>query len=279
MPWHDGRMSMRYVVLGDSHAEGVGDEANPDGSARGWSDRLAQFLAADGTEVLYANLAVRGLRVDQVRDTQLATALMLRPDLAIVSAGANDILRPDFSPESYSASLIDIVRPLREAGARVLLMPAPPIGSLMPLGRLSRTIDARIAQMNAALEGTAQATGAELSIEVTDEIAETFLDLRLWSPDRLHLNAAGHDRLARDVAAALGVQGTADPDTGADVEVVPTRVPNAGRSVRRDAIWWSGTAGPWLLRRLRRRSSADGRVAKRPDLVAVDGVGGGAHAR
>ena len=53
--------SIRYVALGDSLSEGLGDDApdRPNG-VRGWTDRVAvQFMLADD-QALYANLAIRG---------------------------------------------------------------------------------------------------------------------------------------------------------------------------------------------------------------------------
>ena len=50
----------RFVAIGDSQTEGVGDELNPDGSDRGWADRFAEALAVDSPGLLYANLAIRG---------------------------------------------------------------------------------------------------------------------------------------------------------------------------------------------------------------------------
>ena len=51
---------MRYVAVGDSFTEGVGDW-RPDGTPRGWADRVAEGLAAYSDEpVTYANLAIRG---------------------------------------------------------------------------------------------------------------------------------------------------------------------------------------------------------------------------
>lgn len=51
---------IRYVAIGDSFTEGVGDEL-PNGHVRGWADQVAQGIAdATGETVLYANLAIRG---------------------------------------------------------------------------------------------------------------------------------------------------------------------------------------------------------------------------
>lgn len=56
----------RYVALGDSSTEGIDD---PDGAGgyRGWSQRLAERIAATQGGLHYANLAVRGLTTAQVR--------------------------------------------------------------------------------------------------------------------------------------------------------------------------------------------------------------------
>ncbi|WP_244205157.1 GDSL-type esterase/lipase family protein, partial [Streptomyces bobili] len=75
----------RYVALGDSQTEGVGDGDDTTG-LRGWADRLAEQLAHHDTGLRYANLAVRGRLAGQVRSEQLAPALALRPDLATVVA-------------------------------------------------------------------------------------------------------------------------------------------------------------------------------------------------
>lgn len=80
----------RYVALGESQAEGLCDGDDP---YRGWADRLASQLATVNPELRYANLAIRGRLAGQVRAEQLAPALALKPDLATVVAGMNDLLR------------------------------------------------------------------------------------------------------------------------------------------------------------------------------------------
>ncbi|MSZ77615.1 MAG: SGNH/GDSL hydrolase family protein, partial [Actinobacteria bacterium] len=86
---------LRYVALGDSFTEGVGDpdDARPNG-LRGWADRVAEVLGAQDPGFGYANLAIRGRKLDAILDEQVDAALALRPDLVTIYAGANDILRP-----------------------------------------------------------------------------------------------------------------------------------------------------------------------------------------
>ncbi len=95
-----------------------------------------------------------------------------------------------------------------------------------------------------------------------------FEDPRAWAPDRLHLSALGHDRLARAAAATFGVP-AGDNTRTADFLAVPDG-PVPAKSVRAEASWWWTHVAPWVGRRLRGRSSADGRAAKRPDLIRVD---------
>jgi lysophospholipase L1-like esterase len=85
----------RYVALGDSQTEGIGDGDEARGY-RGWADRLAEILAEDNPEFAYANLAVRGRVTAQVKAEQLGPALSLKPNLATVTAGMNDLMRPGF---------------------------------------------------------------------------------------------------------------------------------------------------------------------------------------
>ena len=83
----------RYVALGDSFTEGVGDPhpTSPNG-LRGWADHVAVALAQNNPELRYANLAVRGRRMDEILAEQVQTAVMLEPDLVTVYAGMNDLL-------------------------------------------------------------------------------------------------------------------------------------------------------------------------------------------
>ena len=67
---------LRYVALGDSQTEGVGDGDDTMG-LRGFADRLSEHLAQYNPGVLYANLAVRGRLAGQVHAEQLAPALPL----------------------------------------------------------------------------------------------------------------------------------------------------------------------------------------------------------
>ena len=90
----------RYVALGDSFTEGVGDpESRSPGGLRGWADRVAEELSVGHEDFAYANLAVRGLLLEQILDQQAGPALALKPDLITLSGGGNDLVFRGTDPD------------------------------------------------------------------------------------------------------------------------------------------------------------------------------------
>lgn len=247
-------MALRYVAIGDSLSEGIGDEPWPDGSPRGWTDRLARLLAGHHGEVDYANLAVRGLRAHEVLATQVEPALAMAPDVVTLTAGMNDLLRPRFEPDRLRATLADVVAPFTAKGARLVVVPIPDIRSVSPAGRL---LARRRVVLNEIYTWLSTEHGMEPPAVTTGTIFE---DRRAWADDRLHLSPLGHERLAMAAADVLGVAGV-----GAWA-VVPQGDPPR-RSLRSEAAWARRHLGPWVGRRLTGRSSGDGVVAKRPELT------------
>jgi lysophospholipase L1-like esterase len=245
----------RYVALGDSGTEGVGDEPHPDGSERGWADRLAEFLAEANPQLLYANLAVRGRRLAEVREEQLAPALALEPDLATVIAGINDLLRPRFDLGASLGQLEAMLRALRQAGATVVTGTYPDVSPINPVARLTRK---RLGFFNAGVRDVARRTGA-LLVEAED--FPLLADKRLWCDDRLHLSPVGHRGLAAATARTLGL---ADVD-----DMLPESLERHRMRLGEELRWARTFLAPWIHRRLTGRSSGDGRVCKRPELLAL----------
>jgi len=246
----------RFVALGDSTTEGLVDPL-PDGSGfRGWADRLAEMLAALDPEFGYANLAVRGKLARQVRADQLGPALALEPDLASVLCGLNDVLRRNADVDAVVGEIDAMTAAFRDAGADVLLFTLP---DPVPINPLARTAVARLKRLNAGVHEIA----AHRSAYVVDLDAHPVSsDRRLWSDDRLHANPEGHRRIALAAAQALGLPDTDASWTAAFPEPLRRRAPHT------HAVWTVRYFTPWLIRRLRGRSSGDGRVPKRPELTA-----------
>lgn len=251
---------VRFVAIGDSTAEGLDD---PDGAGgyRGWADRLAERLARLDPATRYANLAIRGRLTAQIRAEQLEPALALEPDLVIVSAGVNDLLRPSFDQAAVLGHTEAIQRALIGAGATVACFTMPDLSAFMPIARLVRS---RLLAHNAALIELGERTGAIVVDLAASPIAG---DPRFWSKDRLHANALGHERMERAFAGAIGVL---DEEPTAWHEPLPAAAARRRHEALAAELQWGGRhLAPWVLRRLRGRSSGDGVVAKRPQLLPV----------
>ncbi|MEU3749641.1 MULTISPECIES: SGNH/GDSL hydrolase family protein [Streptomyces] len=258
---------LRYVALGDSQTEGVGDGDDTAG-LRGWADRLAELLARDEPDMLYANLAVRGRLAGQVRAEQMAPALALRPDLATVVAGVNDLLRPGFDAEATAGHLEAMFAALTGQGARVATLTFPDVGRLIPV---ARPLGARVRHLNELIREAARRHGVTVAEAAQHPVVT---DPRMWSVDRLHASPLGHERIAAAVAHALDLPGS--DDSWSRPLPPPPHPPLTGLRAMGAEVRWAGAfLGPWLGRRLRGRSSGDGRRAKRPELSPVTAVPGG----
>lgn len=244
---------LRYVAVGDSQTEGLNDGTEETGY-RGWADRLAEILAAGEPEFTYANLAVRGRLAARIRAEQLAPALALEPDLVTVMAGMNDIVRPRYDADAVAAELDAMLAAFTASGATVAVFTFPDIARIAPLvGRLRP----RVLDMNDRIRAMGRRHGAVLVDTFPYEVTT---DPRLWSADRIHATPLGHARIAAATAHALGVT-----DDASWSDPLPALAPVAPwRRAAAELSWAGSFLGPWVLRRLRGRSSGDGRTAKRP---------------
>ena len=244
----------RYVALGDSSTEGLDD---PDGAGgyRGWANRLAERVARVQGGLLYANLAVRGKLTREIRDEQLGPALELRPDLATVFAGSNDLLERRFDPAAVAEGVAALQHALVAAGAVVLTFTLPDLTNVMPFGRF---LSPRVRALNDALRRASSSSGARLVDFAAHPVGA---DRRMWSEDRFHANAEGHARIAAALAQALDLPGADD----AWSRPLPTPDPR-GRFARwADDLRWCRRR---LLGRVRSPVAAAG-AAKRPLLEPV----------
>lgn len=252
----DTQTPLRMASLGDSFTEGVGDPY-PDGSVRGWADRVAQGLAdACDAEVQFANLAVRGLLLEQIVTTQVEAALALdpAPTLVTFNGGGNDMLRPRMDAGRMMGLITEALDAFSTAGIRVVALAGPdPTGGL-PFGP---SIRRRGAELTDAM--------AELTSARDIDFIDTFHDAEIqrpqyWADDRLHMGPDGHRRVADLVLQAFGFVDA--PHT------LPAGVPPR-RSVSDQLRYGRSHLLPWVGRRLRGRSSADGRTAKHQEWMTL----------
>jgi lysophospholipase L1-like esterase len=245
----------RYVALGDSFTEGIGDP-HP-GSAnglRGWADLVASQLAVHTPDFRYANLAVRGRTMDDVLEVQVGAAIALEPDLVTIYAGMNDLLRIRTDIDTMMARYAAAMARLQRAGARVLTFTAADIGAVPVFRRLR----GRAAIYNELLRAIVD----ELDLDLVDFWRLTeFRDPRLWDGDRIHLSSLGHRKIAMRVLDKLAVaHGLTCPG---DAEIL------SARSLRADLYWAAMIAAPWAFRRLRRLTPGAGIEPKLASMTAV----------
>ncbi|MEL4318345.1 SGNH/GDSL hydrolase family protein [Leifsonia sp. YIM 134122] len=249
----------RYVALGDSFTEGIGDpEPSRPGGNRGWADRVAEVLAQGSDDFAYGNLAVRGKLIQQILDEQVEPALALRPDLITISAGGNDVIRPGSDPDLVSGKFEQIIERLTSDRATVVIFTATDVG----FSPVFRGIRGKVAIYNENIRTIA----TRYDCIVADQWGFTPIqDTRMWAPDRLHLNPLGHHEVARLVLSSLNVENSLEP-------MKPEPLPTASwRQARGEDIQWAREyLVPWVVRRIRHQSSGDHVLPKRPDAVPYE---------
>ncbi len=251
----------RYVAIGVSFTEGMSDPdpTLPDAYV-GWADRLAHHLDAVAERAHlpfgYANLAVRGRKLDDVVGTQLDAAMSMSPDLVSMVGGGNDLLRPTVDLDRLAARLEEAVVRIRQSGADVLL--ATPTDTRD--AGVFKPLRGRHAVHTANIFTIAQRHGAHV-LNLWGMAA--LRDWRMWAEDRIHLTSEGHRRVALAALTALG-HDTDHADW--TTPLPPARRATRGEELRSHAAWARTHAAPWVQRRVQGRSSGDTVLAKRPRL-------------
>ena len=248
--------SVRYVAIGDSFTEGVGDEL-PDGRVRGWADLVAQGWAEATREgVEYANFAIRGKLVWPIVEQQLEPALALKPTHLSFNGGGNDMLRPRASTSRIVDAFDHVIRRCDEEGVQLVVLSGANPSPQLPMGR--------VFQKRGDLLSAKVATRLDERPDIVRALNWPDRELStpaFWSEDRLHMNARGHHRVAARVLTALGLE----PAPGWwSLPPLPERERVAAGSYYREHV------GPWVRRRLTGTSSGDGREPKYSAWTVVE---------
>ncbi|TYK45927.1 SGNH/GDSL hydrolase family protein [Actinomadura decatromicini] len=194
----------RLATLGDSVAEGV-REPVPGYRDLSWADRVEEALRAVTPGLAALNLGRRDRVAAQVAAEQLGPALAFGPDLAIIAAGGNDMLRPHFDADEVRRELTSIVSTLRATGADVVTIGLFDLTSagLGPV-RYREVMSARTRLLN---DIAAEVAAAHDACHVTTPYDHpTAADPAIYSADRLHLNARGHAFAAANTVRTLATR-------------------------------------------------------------------------
>ena len=189
---------LRLAVLGDSIGYGQGAR-QPDERL---GPRLAAALTDAGFEVDLLVLAVPSATSADL-DAQVRRAEPLRPDLAVVLIGANDLAR--FVPPADAArALRSAVAGLQATGADVVVVPAPDM-SVVPLvpPALRPLVRSACSALQRQQQEVARAADAAFA-DIGPVIGAAFsADPQLFSADRFHPSSAGYARIVEALAPAV----------------------------------------------------------------------------
>ena len=194
-PWR------RFVVVGDSIAEGLGDPA-PGYPDQPWCDRIAAELRAQQPDLAYLNLGKRDTPAAQVRAGQLGPALAFAPDLALVACGGYGLALSRYDAAAVAAELRAIVAAFAEHGCDVITVglfdgsyaPALPEWSRRPMRERLQDLSRRTEEISADF-GT-------MHVDLTGHPATR--DGDIYSQDPRHGTMRGHAIAAAEAVRRLG---------------------------------------------------------------------------
>ena len=149
----DGK-PLRFVVLGDSTAAGLG-AGSPE---HAYATVLSERLGNDGYRVELIAFGVSGARTRDVAEEQVGMAVDANPDLVFVGIGAND--------STHLTSLSDVERymdqaltELRRSGATIVVAGPPDMRAHAWLEPLRSIVGWRGRQVAARIEAVARSHG------------------------------------------------------------------------------------------------------------------------
>jgi lysophospholipase L1-like esterase len=245
----------RFIALGDSMTEGMSDEVI-NGKYRGWADRVADVLALGNPNFTYMNLAIRGKLLKQVVEDQIPIALKYiegKQTLVSFHAGANDVLRPNYKPELSLPEYERGIKQLTDSGATVMVFTV--VDKVEGKGKTATLWHQRFSAFN---ENVRMVANKFPTILFEGKKAEFLNDRRFLAFDRLHMNSEGHRRLANAVLEGLALPFDANWKIPLPLQAKQSRF----KKYLINLAWITVFLIPWIWRRIRGKSSGDGRSAK-----------------
>lgn len=179
---------LTYVILGDSTSASQGSDY-ADGFVTASGQRLARTFT-----VKIVNFSIPGATVYDVEARQLDQALKLKPDIVLISAGANDVTH--FTRRrAVEASLQRIIDELKknDPATQIIVTGSPAVDSVsrFPWGA-RELMGLRTRQMNTVFDQLIKKNGL-IHAPIAKETRDAFLaDPTLTASDKFHPNARGY---------------------------------------------------------------------------------------
>ncbi|ASI72850.1 SGNH/GDSL hydrolase family protein [Bacillus cereus] len=195
-------MWKRFVAIGDSFTEGIGDEV--EGIAlKSWVDYFVQLCEND---IEYANFAKRGLVTKEIQSQQLEKALTFNPDLVSLIAGANDVLKGRWNHDAYKNDMEFMIDTLSKAGADIIIANLPDFTVRLPFASgKKQVIKEQLLEANEVIHSLSR----EYKLHHVDFWNHHLVnDNTLWSKDLIHPNSKGYVKVAELIFSSLPVQKT-----------------------------------------------------------------------
>ncbi|HDR4712030.1 SGNH/GDSL hydrolase family protein [Bacillus cereus group sp. BceL300] len=195
-------MWKRFVAIGDSFTEGIGDEVE-EIALKSWVDHFVQLCEKD---IEYANFAKRGLVTEEIRLQQLEKALTFNPDLVSLIAGANDVLKGRWNHDVYKNDMEFMIDTLSKAGADIIIANLPDFTVRLPFAsEKKQEIKEQLLEANEVIHSLSR----EYKLHHVDFWNHHLVnDNTLWSKDLIHPNSKGYVKVAELIFSSLPVQKT-----------------------------------------------------------------------
>lgn len=216
--------AVKVALLGDSSAAGYGvhrvEETPGAQLASGVAERADRRVHLRDFAVVGAKSSDLAAQVDR--------ALPMRPDVAVILVGANDVTHTVL-PAASVRHLVESVRRLREGGAAVLVGTCPDLGTIQPIMPPLKQVARLWSRRLAAAQTIAVVEEGGRTVSLASILGPEFAaaPALLFGPDRFHPSAQGYKSLAQvllpSTLAALGLmpEDEAEPEAYRGEGVLP----------------------------------------------------------
>ena len=201
--------ALRFVGLGDSLTQGVGDprpgRAGFSGTLDGWVAHFASAVRASGQPIEVRNLAFAGARLAHVIDDQLGKALREPADVISCFIGINDLWDANLDLNEFGARFERLSRQLASRSPIVITASIHDVFAPFPLrAHVREKVNRNVAAMNDIIRQAVTDHGLVL-IDVAGR--PDMVTSSVKAVDFLHPNRYGHQLIAAEVVRQLHERG------------------------------------------------------------------------
>lgn len=205
-PYADGRYgrakgtSVRLVMMGDSVAASLGADTPSDTVGAVLASLVAEY---GDREVVLSSTATVGARSNDLRH-QVAQTLHLRPHVAVIIIGGNDVTHA-VRPQVSVRLLAEAVQLLRDANVQVVVGTCPDLGTVQPIRPPLRWVARRLSRTLAAAQAVAVAQAGARAVSLGDLLGPEFSRRpgQLFSADKFHPSTEGYQAVAQVLAPSV----------------------------------------------------------------------------